>query len=472
MNRYIYRAYLEQDKNNLYILRDKEGKILSYLEMDFSNKTLYNSFTYEDLVRLLKMPYISYQHRICVLNPDDSIRYQIPFEDIPEDGISYNDNLQDGLRRTLSVKLINKDGKYTPSTNSQRGYYSMFYEGEFEDGTKRKSNQQYVLNNNYSYNVVWGSIKMSYEIGLKVNETDYIWFKKGVYRVSNIKDSYTNNIKEIHISLKDKFSIFEGNTGKLVVPMEIPTGSDCKLLVKDILNEDFGDGYSYDLLEPIFDEVFNGIKTSVLIRKEVGDTRASVLQDIATQMNASYYYNECGRLIFTPIQDELRDEVKPLCWVYEPKNMDLIDINHDYDMDSAINMIKVIGDNMGESVSYALVVNNDSRSPVCVGLIGKRLGETISDANVWSDSMAFDIGRYNLRKNSIICLKTSLQVKLNPLIEINKLIDVIHESFSEKHRKFIVSGISWNSNTYQMSVSVINIQDLSFLKAGDNGYVY
>ena len=117
MNRYIYRAYLEQDDNNLYILRDMNGKILSYLET-----TTNESLTHEDLVRLLHMPYISYQHRICILNPDDSVCYQIPFEDISDDSISYNENLQDGQRRTLSIRLINKDGKYTPPVNSQKGY--------------------------------------------------------------------------------------------------------------------------------------------------------------------------------------------------------------------------------------------------------------------------------------------------------------------------------------------------------------
>jgi len=472
LNRYLLSAYLEQDTKNLYTLRDKNGDILSYIEMDFSNSSSKKTLSHEEIVRLLQMPYISYQHRICVLNPDDSVCYQIPFEDIPYNGISYTDILQDGQRRTLSVKLINKDGKYTPSVNSQKGYYSMFYDTFYEDDTSIRSRSQYVSNNNYTRNTVWGSIKMSYDIGLKINETDYIWFKKGVYRVSNIDDSQEDGLKEITISLKDKFSIFEGNTGKLVVSTEIPSGSDCRMVIKDLLNEDFGDGYSYDMLEPIFDESLTDVKTSVLIRKEVGDTKSSIIQDIATQMNASYYYNECGRLVFVPIQDELRDEVKPVCWIYEPKNMDLIRIQNTYDMDSAVNMIKVIGDNMGDTVSYALVVNNDPRSPICVGQIGKRLGETVNDANVWSDSMAFDIGRYKLRKNSILCLKTSLQVKLNPLIENNKLIDVIHDSYSQKHQLFIVSNISWSSDSYQMALSTINTQNLSFLKAGDNGYVY
>ena len=43
---------------------------------------------------------------------------------------------------------------------------------------------------------------------------------------------------------------------------------------------------------------------------------------------------------------------------------------------------------------------------------------------------------------------------------------------TEDRQKFIVSGISWSSNSYEMSISTTNIQNLSFLKAGDNGYVY
>ena len=33
MDRFLYRAYLEKDSNELYILKDMNGKILSYIEM-------------------------------------------------------------------------------------------------------------------------------------------------------------------------------------------------------------------------------------------------------------------------------------------------------------------------------------------------------------------------------------------------------------------------------------------------------
>ena len=53
------------------------------------------------------------------------------------------------------------------------------------------------------------------------------------------------------------------------------------------------------------------------------------------------------------------------------------------------------------------------------GNIGKRYGDPITDANVWSDTIALDTARYYLRKNSLNCLEVSLTAKLNPFFCAN-----------------------------------------------------
>lgn len=462
MVRTEFRGLLEQDSDNLYILTDSQGRILSHIEIDETER----EYTYTDIVRLLRMPYIKYTYRICVLNPDDTIFYEIPVSDIVQDSISYDETLQNGLRRTLSLRLINKNGKYTPSANTQRGYYSVFY--DYVDKNKKK----YVSNPKYLQTPIWGMVRMSFDIGLRIEDEKYMWFKKGKYIITKMSASQQDSNKEVSIDLKDKFYLFEGNIGKLVTPVEIPVGSDCLMLVKDILSQDMGNGYSYDLLPPIFDSSLVGLKTSVTIKKEAGDTQSSVLQDIAEQMSASYFYNECGNLIFIPINEELKDMYKPITWYYETKFLDLLDVSIDYDIDNAVNMIKVIGDNMGETVNYALAVNKDPRSPICVGFLGKRLGDIITNENTWSDSMAFDLARYYLRKKSISCLNIKVQAKLNPLINVDKLISIDHEFFNFTNKKLIVSGISFSSGEANMNINTTDIQTLDFLHAGDEGYEY
>ena len=54
--------------------------------------------------------------RIYVLFFDESINYEIPNEDIKLGG-SFNENYQDGQRKSFSFSLYNESGKYSPNIN-------------------------------------------------------------------------------------------------------------------------------------------------------------------------------------------------------------------------------------------------------------------------------------------------------------------------------------------------------------------
>jgi hypothetical protein len=43
------------------------------------------------LIKLLKRPVVQPRYRISILNPDETVNYVVPFEDIPVDGISYTE---------------------------------------------------------------------------------------------------------------------------------------------------------------------------------------------------------------------------------------------------------------------------------------------------------------------------------------------------------------------------------------------
>ena len=122
---------------------------------------------------------------------------------------------------------------------------------------------------------------------------------------------------------------------------------------------------------------------------------------------------------------------------------------------------------MNSRTYSALVVNNDSRSPFAVGYIGKRIGEPVTDCNIWNKQQARDLGIYTLRKNTLKCLQLKAEVNFNPLIKIDTLIKVEDEFFNYKGTDFIVKDISFSSNQGVMNLSLVDIQSLSFLKAGD-----
>ena len=103
-----------------YILKDALGKILVSIYVE----ELINEITVEDIIIALTNPFICPTFRISILNPDESVKYEIPLGDIPSGGISYSENYQNGQRRSLTLKLINKNGKYTPVVNKGNKYYT------------------------------------------------------------------------------------------------------------------------------------------------------------------------------------------------------------------------------------------------------------------------------------------------------------------------------------------------------------
>ena len=152
------------------------------------------------------------------------------------------------------------------------------------------------------------------------------------------------------------------------------------------------------------------------------------------------------------------------------RNYDLINLSPTYDFDNAINMVKVIGDNVDNGIFSALVVNNDPRSPVCIGRIGKCPDNPITDANVWSNVLAHDLGIYNLRKKSLVALSLSALVKYNPLITVDFLCEIEHEFFDFEREKCVINSISYSDETGQMDLSITAIQNLDFINIGDGGY--
>lgn len=405
------------------------------------------------------------KYRICVLNQDETVAYEIPEEDIVYGSISVNENLQNGQRRELSFDLYNTDGKYTPTVNSQIGYYQVFYSSALN-----KEYNKYQKNLTHVTAPLWGVVRFSLEVGFEIEDETY-WFKKGVYILNSISMSPLSSENTVSIKSKDKYSLLEGSTGKLLVPYQISPGANIHMVLKDLLRTDMGNGSLIDIQKIIIHPSLLNAEVGASIKKEAGDNISSLISDLATQANAEYYYNENGNFIFYPIEDALIDERKPIC--YTINNIEeILDFSVEYNWEETINMIKVVGNNVDSDLYQALAVNNDPRSPISVSNIGKRLGDVVTDANVYSDSLALDLARYKLRKNSLDCLLVSLVTTFNPLIELDQLIKVEIDDDRVEDATFIVKSISHSDKSNEMSIGTTNIQNLTFLLAGDEGYDY
>lgn len=379
---------------------------------------------YSKLIRYLERPSIKQRYRVSVLTPNEEPSYVIPERDIALNGINYTESYQNGQRRNFSLELINTDGRYTPSIEG-----------------------------------LWVNDRFRLDVGLEIGN-QIVWFPKGIYIMGDTSLTHSGAEKTVSIQMQDKYAVFEGKTGTLDSAYEIEVGSDICDTIKGILNFTMGNGYIMDYKQPIFDASFYGQKTQQTIRAEQGENYGTLIDSLATQLSAEYYYNNVGNLCFYPINETVDDSVKPIIWTYKNFDRSLSSFNLNYQNEEIINAVKVVGDNIDSGIYSAIVENDNPASPICVQRIGRRMESPHSESNVWSEDLAYDLARYYLRKSTFVSVQFSSQVAFNPLLAVNNICEV-EDSFLElKRDKLLITSISFTSDSNVMSVQFCNTSDL------------
>lgn len=385
-----------------------------------------SNIDFPSLIRLLKRPIVKPRYRVSVLNPDETVSYVIPSGDIPEDGISYTEEYQNGQRRNFTLRLLNGDKKYTPSING-----------------------------------IWLSTKFRLDIGLLI-KNEVVWFPRGVYVMGDVNLTNSDAEKSISIQLKDKFSVYEGKMGTLENAYEIETGSDIADVLNGIKSFSMGNGYILDYKDIILDPAFVGFKTQSTIRVEEGGNLGQVIQELATQMSAEYYYNNVGNLCFYPINETIDDSSKPVIWTFSKLSRNIWDLQLDYRNEEVINVVKVVGDNIDNGIFSAVVTNDNPASPICIQQIGRRAAPKYTEPNVWNNENAYDLACYYLRQSSFVAVDFSCTVGFNPILTVNNICEMENDFIGAAREKLLITSISFSSGDGTMSLKLCNTKDLPF----------
>ena len=385
----------------------------------------YNFYYIEDYI---KNKHISPRFKIYVLNADETERYEIPNGDIISG--SYSENYQSGQRRTLSFQLNNNNGEYTPSINH-----------------------------------FWTGQKFSFYIGFNMNndENSVIWFRKGIYSCQSQSVDNSADTKTVSIETADKFSVLEGKSGTLEYSYTINVGEDIEEVINNILNTDNGSGFMLDSKDIIYNSLFKGKKVISQISESAGATYGSIILKLAEMLSAEVFYNVNGNLTLIPKQEVINDSDKPILFSFNADNGDLMTHNYSFSFEDIVNKIIVIGSNVNGNTCRATAVNNSADSPISVSRIGYRTGSIINDSSINSDYLAQERADYELRKVSVAKTSVSNTMLLNPLIEVNNLIEITDSFYGIENEKFLVQSISFSLDySGTMSISSSNINNLSF----------
>lgn len=367
--------------------------------------------------------------RIFVLNPDETVKYEIPPEDIRTGG-SYSENYQSGQRRTLSFTLNNESGKYTPSINT-----------------------------------FWLGTKVLFEIGMALPEDNdtVIWFSKGVYVMTNANPSHTADAYDVSLEFADKFNSLEGAMGTIPTSYEIPTGEEIENVINDILMYGKGDGECLDPKPMVYHSSFKGKVTQQTISESAGSTWGAVILKLAEMLSAEVFYNTEGSLTFVPKVEVTQDGDKPVIFNFYEDEGDFTNNDLSFDMSSIVNRVVVIGANVNGATCQAIAVNDDPASPLCYQRIGYRTASPINDSNITSDILAQERADYELRKQIIAKTSISNTVLFNPLLSVNNIVTITDSFFGLQQERVLLQSLSFSLDYIgTMSISSTNIRNLPF----------
>ena len=424
---------------NQVVFIDNEDNLLTTVSGDilcFSLQYLIvNNITLslQNIIDILKSQIAQPLVRLSVLYPDESLNYFIPPEDIVLDGVQYNEKYTNGQRRDLSLKLINVSTTTSAGTDSVVTYkYAPHVNG------------------------LWYGTKIKYEQGLKYLDQEY-YFSKGIFIINNFDLQHNMSARDVTYQCTDKFGLFEGSTGVLEEGYEVPVDTPIEDVVNDILNLSGTDGYINDQKICILDSKFSNFKTQSSIRVDAGGTIRDIIDQLATQMSAEYYYNTIGHLVFYPVDDSMNDISKQILWVYDEDQMEGL---HFVGTDNIVNVIKVIGTNVDGKIYSAVAKNTNLSSPINIYRIKERKMAPIETPNIWSDEMADELANFNLRKHTILNMQQQCVVPYNPLLVVNNIIEVENKDLNMEREKYIINGISYTSGSATMSIEISNLTSL------------
>ena len=419
MANYSIKALADQTNN---VLWSQYGEVLRLVDS--------SSISMSYLTDVLKRPTIKPRFRLFVLNPDETINYEVPEEDIIINSGNFTENYQNGQRKSVNINLINIDGKYTPSINT-----------------------------------IWVHDRFRFDIGLEFDSQVY-WFPRGIYILGNPSADHQDSDKQVSLTLVDKFAVLEGKAGTLEATYEIPVDSDIEQAIMGILTLDNGSGYPIDLKPIIYDRAFKGLKMPYTLSKDAGSTLGEMLLEIGTILNAEVYYNSQGNLCFININETTLDVQKASLWDYSDEDRDYSNATANYDFENAVNEVHVVGDNINNEIFSAMAKNENPVSPLCIQRIGRRI-EYINDSNIYSDDLAQQRANYELRKFGILKTTMNIQVSFNPLLFVNNLVTITDKYYNLTRERFLIQSISYTiGNESQMTVSCSNIVNFNQYASG------
>lgn len=348
-------------------------------------------------------------------------------------------NKEQGCRRSCSLSIIDRSGKYLTQKDSP----------------------------------FWYNRKFKIFIGLQVDENIY-WFPQGVF----VTKSANSNGRRLNVEGVDKYGFLDGTLNARMCLVEYQAsvtnskkGTNIATLIKDTLMLDLGNNIPLDPVEPIIDPIFYNVTLYDDIVVDEGGYLGEIFDKIAEMYGANIYYDVNGRLRMERVFNyNLPSWYRHLSPQFELSETEITetDINYTYNYDS-VNIITVTTDNTsGEIYSYT-AKNENPQSPVNINAVGYKgldggtyyipLGDTNKESG---EEKCRQQAEYMLLQHTCMSTGISYNLPITPHLNVDNTVRVSNDYYNFDKQLFIVNSITMPLSVTEMSIEATNLQWLPF----------
>ncbi len=362
---------------------------------------------------------------------------------LQEGSISRNKN--NGQRSTASVTLVNLDHEY-----------------------------------DFAVNHIWFGQQIRLSEGLILPDGTEYYIPQGVFEIENPTEALKPGQRTVTYSLVDKWANLDGTLfGNLEDVYEVLVGTNifaamAATLKLDRFTMENNGANPIDPVAPLFTNYYNN-RTQTLTDGTVvplieaphdflsnsTGTLADVILGLNDMIAGDIGYNQTGRLVVNPSQDDILDINKPILWDFTQDGKSFLGADYTTKSTDVYNDIIVVGATSDTNATpRGRAQNLDPSSDTCVSRIGKKTIR-LEMSDYYSDQMCQDYAEWMLKRYTTLSKEVTVSSTQMFHIVENELITVERSdkpgSPVERH---VVTGFTRPiGQTGAMTINCVSVND-------------
>lgn len=415
--------------------------------------------------------------------------------------ISYLAQLETDFTKIARLEFLNPNGSvaFALDNNALNTRSGAFLQDgtiscNWNNGRRRQATVTLAnLDSEYEYNIshIWFGQEIRLSEGLILPDGTEYYIPQGVFLIENPQESLNPGENTVTYSLVDKWANLDGTLfGNLEDVYSVTAGTNifdaiaATLLLDKFTMENGGDT-PVDATPPLFTDYYNN-KTQTLtdgtvvslieapydFTSDSSGTLADVVLGLNTMIAGDVGYNQTGRLVINPSQDDISDADKPVLWEFTQGKKSFLGASYSPQPTKVYNDVIVVGATSDtNATAKGRAQNNDPTSDTCISRIGKKTIR-IEMPNYYSDQVCQDYADWQLKQYSVLSKEVAVtSTQMFHIIE-NQLITVQRNdkpgSPVERH---VVHGFTRPiGQTGTMTINCVSVNDIPKTTVGQASY--